>query len=76
MSATEGAAALRDHRGREVLSNGLDLDWVMAGVDTEGFIDDVHRVFGRVLGLDMYGRRGQRTPSQAAPCSPAATTSS
>jgi enoyl-CoA hydratase/carnithine racemase len=54
VSATEGAAALVTTGAGKYYSNGLDLDWVMAGVDTEGFIDDVHRVFGRVLGLDMY----------------------
>jgi enoyl-CoA hydratase/carnithine racemase len=35
-------------------SNGLDLDWLGAGVGTEGFLGDVHRLFGRVLGLDVY----------------------
>jgi enoyl-CoA hydratase/carnithine racemase len=54
VSATEGPAALVTTGAGKYYSNGLDLDWVMAGVDTEGFIDDVHRVFGRVLGLDMY----------------------
>ncbi|MCU1372983.1 MAG: enoyl-CoA hydratase [Actinomycetia bacterium] len=33
-------------------SNGLDIDWVLAGVGTEGFIDDFNRLLGRVLGFD------------------------
>jgi enoyl-CoA hydratase/carnithine racemase len=33
-------------------SNGLDLDWLMAaGSDAAGFINDVHRLLGRVLGF-------------------------
>ena len=33
-------------------SNGLDLDWLMsAGSDAATFIDDVHRLLGRVLGF-------------------------
>jgi enoyl-CoA hydratase/carnithine racemase len=35
-------------------SNGLDLDWLMssdAGADAATFIDDVHRLLGRVLGF-------------------------
>jgi enoyl-CoA hydratase/carnithine racemase len=54
VEAVEGDRALVTTGAGKYYSNGLDLDWVMAGVDTEGFIDDVHRVFGRVLGLDMY----------------------
>lgn len=33
-------------------SNGLDLDWLLsAGPEAAGFIDDVHRLLGRVLGF-------------------------
>jgi enoyl-CoA hydratase/carnithine racemase len=33
-------------------SNGLDLDWLLsAGLEAAGFIDDVHRLLGRVLGF-------------------------
>jgi enoyl-CoA hydratase/carnithine racemase len=35
-------------------SNGLDLDWLMGGGDETGtFIEDVHRMLGRVLGLNV-----------------------
>jgi enoyl-CoA hydratase/carnithine racemase len=54
VAATEGPAALVTTGAGKFYSNGLDLDWVMAGEGTEGFIEDVHRVFGRVLALDMY----------------------
>jgi Delta3-Delta2-enoyl-CoA isomerase len=33
-------------------SNGLDLDWLAAaGQDAAGFVDDVHRLLGRVIGF-------------------------
>lgn len=54
VAATDGPAALVTTGAGKFYSNGLDLDWVMAGVGTEGFIDDVHRVFGRVMALPMY----------------------
>lgn len=54
VAATEGPAALVTTGTGKFYSNGLDLDWLGAGVGTEGFLDDVHRLFGRVLGLDVY----------------------
>lgn len=54
VEATVGPAALVTTGTGKFYSNGLDLDWVMAGVDTDGFIDDVHRLFGRVMALSMY----------------------
>jgi enoyl-CoA hydratase/carnithine racemase len=54
VQATEGPVALVTTGEGKFYSNGLDLDWVLAGGDgTVGFIDDVHRLLGRVLGLDM-----------------------
>jgi enoyl-CoA hydratase/carnithine racemase len=36
-------------------SNGLDLDWVLAGGEGSlGFMDDVHRLFGRLLGFPAF----------------------
>lgn len=54
VAATEGPAALVTTGTGKFFSNGLDLDWVLAGVGTEGFIDDVHRLFGRVMALDVF----------------------
>lgn len=54
VEATEGPCALVTTGTGKFYSNGLDLDWLMAGVDTEGFVDDVHRLFGRVLGFPAY----------------------
>ncbi|MGZ4717220.1 MAG: enoyl-CoA hydratase-related protein, partial [Acidimicrobiales bacterium] len=52
VDAIEGPAALVTTGEGKFFSNGLDLDWLMAGGDgTEGFIDDVHRLLGRVLGF-------------------------
>src|SRR4051794_16068975 len=51
---TEGPAALVTTGEGKFYSNGLDLDWLMAGGDTTGtFIDEVHRMLGRVLGLNV-----------------------
>jgi Delta3-Delta2-enoyl-CoA isomerase len=54
VEASEGPVALVTTGGGRFYSNGLDLDWLLAGEDTEGFLDEVHRMFGRVLGLDCY----------------------
>lgn len=54
VEATEGPAALVTVGEGKFFSNGLDLDWISAGVGTEGFVDQVHRLFGRVLGLDVF----------------------
>lgn len=53
VEATEGPCALVTTGTGKFFSNGLDLDWLGAGVGTEGFLDDVHRLFGRVLALDV-----------------------
>ena len=53
VAATEGPVALVTTGAGKFFSNGLDLDWLLSGAaGTEGFIDEVHRLFGRVLGLD------------------------
>lgn len=55
IEATEGPCALVTTGTGKFFSNGLDLDWVMSeAAGTEGFIRDVHRLFGRVLGLDVF----------------------
>lgn len=54
VAATEGPCALVTTGTGKFYSNGLDLDWLGAGVGTEGFLDDVHTLFGRVLGADVY----------------------
>ncbi len=54
VEAVDGPCALVTTGTGKFFSNGLDLDWLSAGVDTEGFIDDVHRLFGRILGLDAF----------------------
>jgi len=52
VDAVEGPAALVTTGEGKFFSNGLDLDWLMSGADgTEGFIDEVHRLLGRVLGF-------------------------
>jgi enoyl-CoA hydratase/carnithine racemase len=49
----EGPAALVTTGEGKFFSNGLDLDWLMAGGEgTEGFVDEVHRLLGRVLGFN------------------------
>jgi enoyl-CoA hydratase/carnithine racemase len=49
---TEGPVALVTTGEGKFYSNGLDLDWLVAGGDdTAGFVDDVHRLFGRILGF-------------------------
>lgn len=54
VAAASGPAALVTTGTGKFYSNGLDLDWLGAGVGTDGFLDDVHRLFGRVLGLDVF----------------------
>jgi enoyl-CoA hydratase/carnithine racemase len=52
IEAVEGPVGLVTTGEGKFYSNGLDLDWLMdPASDTEGFIDDVHRLLGRVLGL-------------------------
>jgi enoyl-CoA hydratase/carnithine racemase len=53
VGAVDGPAALVTTGEGKFFSNGLDLDWLMGGGEgTEGFIDEVHRLLGRVLGFD------------------------
>jgi Delta3-Delta2-enoyl-CoA isomerase len=55
IEGTPGPAALVTTGTGKFFSNGLDLDWLMGG-EAEGagaFIDDVHRLLGRVLGFPM-----------------------
>jgi enoyl-CoA hydratase/carnithine racemase len=48
----EGPVALVTTGEGKFYSNGLDLDWLMSpGADASTFIDDVHRLLGRVLGF-------------------------
>ena len=55
VEAVEGPCALVTTGTGKFFSNGLDLDWMMGGDEIpKGFVDDVHRLFGRVLGLDVY----------------------
>ena len=52
VEAVEGPVALVTTGAGKFYSNGLDLDWLMgAGDGTAGFLDDVHRLLGRVLGF-------------------------
>ena len=54
VEAFEGARALVTTGTGKFFSNGLDLDWLGSGVDTDKFLDDVHRLFGRILGFPAY----------------------
>ncbi len=52
VEATEGPVALVTTGVGKFYSNGLDLDWLGGAGDAgAGFIDDVHRLLGRVLGF-------------------------
>lgn len=53
VAATDGPVALVTTGEGKFFSNGLDLDWLLSGAEgTAGFLDEVHRLLGRVLGLD------------------------
>ena len=53
--ATDGPVAVVTLGDGKFFSNGLDLDWMSAdGADDGAFLDDVHRMLGRVLGLDVF----------------------
>lgn len=55
VEAVDGPCALVTVGAGKYYSNGLDLDWLSgAGEDAAGFIDDVHRLFGRVLGFPAF----------------------
>jgi enoyl-CoA hydratase/carnithine racemase len=52
VEATEGPVALVTTGSGRFYSNGLDLDWLAgAGDEARGFIEDVHRLLGRLLGF-------------------------
>ncbi len=52
VEAVDGPIALVTTGEGKFYSNGLDLDWLLsAGPEAAGFIDDVHRLLGRVLGF-------------------------
>ena len=54
VAASDGPCALVTTGSGKFYSNGLDLDWLMAGEGTDGFIEEVHRLFGRVLGFPAF----------------------
>jgi enoyl-CoA hydratase/carnithine racemase len=54
VEAVEGDRALVTTGSGKYYSNGLDLDWLMAGDGTDGFIEEVHRLLGRVLGFPAF----------------------
>ena len=50
VEAVEGPCALVTTGEGKFYSNGLDLDWLMeAGDDATGFVDEVHRLLGRMM---------------------------
>ena len=52
--AVQGPVALVTVGEGKFFSNGLDLDWMLAdGAGDEGFLEDVHAMLRRVLGLDL-----------------------
>ncbi len=52
LEASEGPLAVVTTGTGKFFSNGLDLDWLgTPGTDATGFIDDVHRLLGRILGF-------------------------
>ena len=53
LAAVEGPLAVVLTGEGKFFSNGLDLDWMSANPDrSAGVVREVHRLFGRVLGLD------------------------
>lgn len=53
--AVDGPVALVTVGDGKFFSNGLDLDWMSSdGAGDAGFLDDVHRLLGRMLGLDLF----------------------
>ena len=51
----DGPVALVTTGTGKFYTNGLDLDWLLgAGDDARGFIDEVHRLLGRVLGFPAF----------------------
>lgn len=55
VAAVEGPVALVTTGADKFFSNGLDLDWLMVQTEGQGeFIADVHRLFFRIVHLDLY----------------------
>jgi Delta3-Delta2-enoyl-CoA isomerase len=54
IEAQEGPCALVTTGAGKFFSNGLDLEWLGSGDDTTGFIESVHALLGRILGLNVY----------------------
>jgi len=54
IEAHEGPCALVTTGSGKFYSNGLDLEWLGSGADSTGFIDSVHALLGRILGLNAY----------------------
>lgn len=55
VAAVDGPVALVTVGDGKFFSNGLDLEWMSTdGADDPDFLDDVHRLLGRILGLDMF----------------------
>jgi enoyl-CoA hydratase/carnithine racemase len=57
VEVVEGPVALVTTGEGKFFSNGLDLDWLMGPEGSaagSGFIADVHRVFGRLLAMDLF----------------------
>ncbi len=52
VEASDGPAALVTTGADKFYSNGLDLEWLGSiGPEATGFLSDVHRLFGRLLGF-------------------------
>jgi len=54
VEAHDGSCALVTTGSGKFYSNGLDLDWLGSGADTTGFMESVHALLGRILGLHAY----------------------
>ena len=54
IEAHEGPCALVTTGAGKFFSNGLDLEWLGSGDDTTSFLDRVHALLGRILGLNVY----------------------
>jgi enoyl-CoA hydratase/carnithine racemase len=54
IEAHVGPCAMVTTGSGKFYSNGLDLEWLRTNEDTSGFLESVHALFGRILGLDVY----------------------
>jgi enoyl-CoA hydratase/carnithine racemase len=54
VAAVDGPIALVTTGEGKFFSNGLDLEWLATAGDASAFIADVHRVFGRLLSMDVF----------------------